>query len=482
MKDLISAARFRKRCLEAAGTLQNKLDVVDPLKACSVHEQKSIQLGINGDLKIKEEDNDILIEGQTSITSSLLVENESALCLTTNSTGCNFCDDNYMFKKPYRSKRTCARSSKRKKCEFCGKLLVNSNSFDGFPHNCMVNGKNLAKKTCLNQCKQQQTDNMNIKNNMEVEEPLHHTDLGKNISSKTTDAIESSGLNAKAFVQSCIFEDHLNSNHDNQLNQSELNNDGYNDSDFYIQRDELEHEINTSHRKGIRRKDDRRHKCEICGKGFINSNHLVQHRRIHTGEKPHKCEDCGRAFAQKSHLTAHMKHHTGDFKFKCDTCGKGFIYSNELVIHLRIHTGERPHKCDICGKDFVQGSALTQHMRSHAGERLHQCEVCGKGFVRLGHLTQHLIMHSGERLFKCLICSKGFSRNGYLTQHMLIHNGELTHKCNVCGKGFISRSYLGQHMRFHSDARPHQCEGCGKGFINKAHLKRHMRTHTGEES
>ena len=35
------------------------------------------------------------------------------------------------------------------------------------------------------------------------------------------------------------------------------------------------------------------HECKECGKAFSQSSGLVQHWRIHTGEKPYKCNQCG---------------------------------------------------------------------------------------------------------------------------------------------------------------------------------------------
>ena len=52
--------------------------------------------------------------------------------------------------------------------------------------------------------------------------------------------------------------------------------------------------------------------CNICGKWFSNSTNLVEHSRIHTGERPFACDECGVCFTAKSNLRTHKRLHTGE--------------------------------------------------------------------------------------------------------------------------------------------------------------------------
>lgn len=54
------------------------------------------------------------------------------------------------------------------------------------------------------------------------------------------------------------------------------------------------------------------HQCQQCMKSFSSNHQLVQHIRVHTGEKPYKCSYCDRRFKQLSHVQQHTRLHTGN--------------------------------------------------------------------------------------------------------------------------------------------------------------------------
>lgn len=108
-----------------------------------------------------------------------------------------------------------------------------------------------------------------------------------------------------------------------------------------------------------------RYPCPYCGK-MVSLSAMARHKLIHTGERPFKCTtaECDKTFRSMGEVKRHILfHHTKERPFRCDVCGRGFVRSNDLTAHSRIHSGERPYVCIVCGKAFLKLYGLLRHKR-----------------------------------------------------------------------------------------------------------------------
>eukprot|EP00090_Calanus_glacialis_P045832 TRINITY_DN8744_c0_g1_i1.p1 TRINITY_DN8744_c0_g1~~TRINITY_DN8744_c0_g1_i1.p1 ORF type:complete len:426 (+),score=54.18 TRINITY_DN8744_c0_g1_i1:123-1400(+) len=152
-------------------------------------------------------------------------------------------------------------------------------------------------------------------------------------------------------------------------------------------------------------------KC--CRQVFSTLHDIVTHITIeHVGGPEitdHACywQECPReqkAFKAKYKLVNHMRVHTGEKPFPCPFpgCGKIFARSENLKIHKRIHTGEKPFECEFegCDRRFANSSDRKKHMHVHSTDKPYNCRVrgCDKTYTHPSSLRKHLKIHGKDAI------------------------------------------------------------------------------------
>ena len=162
----------------------------------------------------------------------------------------------------------------------------------------------------------------------------------------------------------------------------------------------------------LHRCNSKKYECEYCFKVFttkyIHDNHVKREHatKFSTGdsntritEEGHKCETCGKRYLNKSGLKRHLKEAHGENRYECKECGQFFPVKHSLERHVaHVHHRTR-HTCPIC-KDVS-----VVHLKAHLTGPSHQMssfqaqslvdEVVGK-FAARTHLPLDDIIRRRE--------------------------------------------------------------------------------------
>ena len=158
--------------------------------------------------------------------------------------------------------------------------------------------------------------------------------------------------------------------------------------------------------------------CSMCPKKFLFPSYLKLHfANAHSKNTPQfKCQECGFCAVTESYLKSHMTRMHSSLekrKYVCQVCHKNFRSNARLVEHTRIHTGERPFACPVCRKTFYSQSNLYAHERTVHGR------LSNYGSKEsIEERSPPVMKKVFSSCYQCQSCSETFNNKKKLKAHM----------------------------------------------------------------
>uniref|UniRef100_A0A0A9ZCP2 Histone H4 transcription factor n=1 Tax=Lygus hesperus TaxID=30085 RepID=A0A0A9ZCP2_LYGHE len=183
---------------------------------------------------------------------------------------------------------------------------------------------------------------------------------------------------------------------------------------------------------------------------------LVDHVKVHTGERMIACPVCGNMFANVTKFSDHCERQitfNENWKIKCDYCSSYLPNERILRDHMRQHIHH--HKCCFCDLTCHSPAVLVEHIRyRHLPYRPYKCSSCPRECKSAYDLKQHLKTHTKDVVkYKCSDCEFESYRQSNLMKHYKDEHGNETSqytgtfKCHLCDKKYSRGTGLTKHLR-----------------------------------
>ncbi|XP_035776376.1 uncharacterized protein LOC118458221 isoform X2 [Anopheles albimanus] len=180
-----------------------------------------------------------------------------------------------------------------------------------------------------------------------------------------------------------------------------------------------------------------------------DQHHHHQYQQHHQQQQPRQpdaiCTTCGKAFSNRHTMLQHSKVHHGQRsikKFACQHEDCHFLASSaaDARRHLLAHSDERNFACGENGCEYRGKSAaqLRRHALRHEDTgKKYKCDQCDFASRIPGHLKRHLLVHSGQKPFCCPHCDYSCNNIENLRKHVIStskHVGKYLYECKLCAQ------------------------------------------------